>query len=154
MVRCGWRCWFWLSFTCLSATWSSLAWAGSGGRITGISFEFLISMVVTVGGAIIAGYTRGVDNKVIKAESKAAAEAEAIRFEQRQQQAQINLLREKLHDDHPSRTETSLHREFVESTLTRIEREAREGIQRLEHRIDTLLPSHQHKRADDGVQTR
>ncbi len=158
VVRCGWRCWCWLAVTFCASFWSAHVWAANGGQISGISFEFAISTIVAIGGALVAGYTRGVDKSVSRVEAAALKKAEELErlterrasevleihriaqqqiwHEFNQQQTQINMLRTS--DAHPTRHETEAHREFVESKLASLER-----------RLDLLVPAHLHRRADD-----
>lgn len=163
----GWRCRLTGLLALVAGVWTLDAWAAVGGEV---STEFLLGAILTVASALIAAYTRGVDTRVTRVESslsgeigkvatalgkavEQAAEAQragdvALWNEARQLQAQIGLMR----DNHPSRTETDQHRDFVEKTLARLELAHRESMQRLEDRIDRLVPIHHHRRQGDGIE--
>lgn len=137
MVKpCTWRCAAALLTTLFLAAWSAHAW-GASVAVTGsgISAEFIISTVFSLLGALITGYIRGVDKHLERVEKAAASRAEALEFEFRQQQTQISLLREKFHEEHPSRRETEEHRKAVEQSLENV----KELFVRLEARIDRFM---------------
>jgi hypothetical protein len=121
-----------------------------------VSGEFVAASILTILLALITGYTRGVDTRVSRVEADARRRDDedrtvakdgdaALWHESAQLQSQINMLRDKIHAEHPSRTETDVHRHFVERTLE----ELKNSHIRMEARIDGLQPAHLHRRESD-----
>lgn len=148
MVKpCTWRCAASLLLTLFLASWSARAWAAAVTMTgSGLSIEFIISTVFSLVGALITGYIRGVDKHLERVEKAAQARADALEIEHRQQQQQINLLREKFHEEHPSRRETEEHRKAVESSLENV----KDMFVRLESRLDRVLVNGPRRRSGEN----
>lgn len=97
--------------------WAGVAWAQSGPQV---STEFVYSALLTVGMAMLAAYTRGVDSRIVNVELRAEKRFDKVDGELVQQQTQLTMF----HETQPSR------REFDRLIAT---------VDRLEARFDTLL---------------
>lgn len=97
---------FALSLSLGAAVVTGDAYAQAGGSLGEVSTEFWLGLFSTVLFSLVAGHSKGISDK-----------QKITDFELRQQQAQINLLSERVLREHPSRTETAEHRAHVEREL-------------------------------------
>lgn len=107
-MRCFVRASFLLVAICVF--WSARVYAESGPQQTDlmrISPEFWLGIGFTVLFSLLAGYAKSQDNRI-----------RALEHETKQQQSQLNLLRETVLREHPTKAETSEHRAHVEEQLT------------------------------------
>jgi len=112
MTRTGVRCASCLAFalTALCGAWTANAYAAHAGGIDSISNEFWLGLFATCLFSLLAAYVQGLKSGV---ENR----LKALEHETKQQQTQINLLREDMLRDHPTKEETTQHREHVEDEL-------------------------------------
>lgn len=103
LVRCVPCVAFLLALAC-----ASFAVRAEPGPLSSISSDGLMGLVGAVLFSLLAGYAKGQERRVT-----------VLEHEQRQQQAQINLMRDGIHREHPSRPEfetlrEDMHRGFTE----------------------------------------
>jgi hypothetical protein len=103
---------------------SAMADGGPAGQISAEAWLSLIAMIIF---ALIAGYMGRLNGEIRDHKSLTAKQFEAVSMEQRQQQTQLNLMRENFHKEHPST------REFVD---------LREDMKDRFDRLESLIRSH------------
>lgn len=94
----------------LALACAAFAAHASPGPLASISGDGLLGLVGAVLFSLLAGYAKGQERRIT-----------ALEHEQRQQQAQINLMRLGFQKEHPSRAEFTDFREDMKDRFDRIE---------------------------------
>ena len=84
----------------LIAATSFAVYANPGGPLASLSMDSIVAMVMAIFMALIAGYARGSERRIV-----------SLEHDCKQLQAQISLFRETTHDRHPNRQEFNQLRE-------------------------------------------
>jgi hypothetical protein len=145
-----------LAIVLFASSWSAraeglLPTPGNTDEATVFLFRGLVSILL----GIIAWFVKKVDKRQDDIEAVVApfknleTRLHGLDGENKQQQQQINLLRDKINTEHPTKSETAEHRKIMEDGIREIKQELREGMRNIHHRIDTQSIYHGHRRDSD-----
>jgi len=112
-----------------------------GARVdVGLVLQYLVAILI----AIIAWFVKKVDSRVDAIERQIApymyleTRLTGHDNEDKQLQTQINILRDTLNTNHPTKADTAEHRRIVEAGIREIKDEIRESGRQMNQRIDAL----------------
>jgi hypothetical protein len=110
-----------------SVTLATFTASAGPGPLSSISGDAILGTVGAVLFALIAGYTKRMDRDLSELKGATERTLNAVFTEQKQQQAQINLLRAEIRKEHPSRDEFTDMRDDMRLRFNRLEMLLRNG---------------------------
>lgn len=112
---------------CLVWAMDALAQAQPVGPLSNISTEAVFAALMSAAFLIVGGYTARNDRDMRELRAAMKEQFKAVGIEQRQQQAQLNLLSERVIREHPSKEEVKELREEISGRFDKLENLIRTG---------------------------